>query len=295
MVAVKASRWCSWQLGESFARAFPPDRLSKYEDFLQLPGVSLKREGHRNIRQISAPVANDSEAGATFILKEYPYSMVRRLRSWHRIATSQREFNALVFCREHGIPAVEPVGFGVQRSLILSVKSCFLITVYAAGYMPLRDWLRARKILTEMEKQALEELVREVGYHIRTAHAERFFFFRLLAKNILVRQDAAGKLEWLLLDQCYARHLPAAALARSGQMRDIGALLGSLARYGGADYVEAFYSGYLPDPLGADEAQLRRRALSGIRIYKKQTPLKRLLHRFKIGHTPPSADVCIDK
>lgn len=261
-------------LTDAFLAAFPDVASANYESILKLPGHILKREKRTTILLLES-----AHVEKRFVLKLYEYSQLARLRSWHLQSKAEREFHALSFCAEQGIPAVRPMGYGTKRSRLGQVLSCFLLTEYAEGYVPLRDWLRSTK---GQDRQPVHVMMREIGGHMRRAHAERFFFFRLLAKNVLVRPEE-GRLDWLLLDQCYARRLEQTRIARAGQLRDIGGITASVARYCGEDVAEDFYTSYLPDPLGGSESQLRRLGDRGKQLYLKETPLKRLVHFIRPG------------
>lgn len=264
-----------WHLEASAPAALPALRAGHYSDLLALRGHELKREPHTIIRLLDTPSEQGDCPGTDLVLKQYRYSGLSQCRSWHRISKAQREYETLMFCREHGIPAVEPLGFGAQRSILGAIRSCFVLTRYEQGVISLRDGLRARGDAAALEDDVLRIFLGEAGGHLRTAHAEHFYFFSLLAKNILVR-PGVERLEWFIIDQCYARRLKHPALAAWAQALDIGMFLGSVAKYSGIAVDEAFFSSYLPDPLEGSESALRRRVAQATRSYLKQTPMRRV-------------------
>ena len=78
-------------------------------------------------------------AGKTFVLKTYAYPFLPRIRTGFRISKAEQEFNGLLHLSKLGIPAVEPVAFGTERTRLGFVRSCFLITVFVDGAANLTD------------------------------------------------------------------------------------------------------------------------------------------------------------
>ena len=145
----------------------------------------------------------------------------------------------------------------------------------------LRDWLRERPSLSLNQQRALRALVADVAGHLRRLHAARFFLGRLMGKNILVRYVDDAKFDWFLIDQPYARFCKPTILARALQLRDLGAFAGSLYDHGHEAATEAFFEAYLPDPLGATDAALRRRAGQESANYNNEELPRRKVKRQK--------------
>ena len=268
-------RW-SVQLDTAHEKAFPPDLYPDYASFVNAPGTLMKDEPRTIIRLLRHEEAPAEARPPSFVLKHYRYPIVAQFRTWYLRSKAHREFDTLKYCIASGLPAVTPVACGVERTPAGSVKSCFIVTRYIEGFTCLRDWLRQRPSLSLGEQRALTAFLAEVGGQIRNLHAARFFLGRLMAKNILVRFNAEGNFDWFLIDQPYARFCKPTFPARSFQLRDLGAFAGSLYDHGHEVAVKAFFAAYLPDPLGASDDALRRRATHGIRIYHNQTVPRRM-------------------
>ncbi len=269
-------RW-SIELNASYEGAFPISRFPDYGSFVNAPGALLKDEPRTVLRVLERGGQPGDAPAPSFVLKHYTYPLASQFRTWYRGSKAHREFDALGYCRALGLPAVEPVACGVERTRFGSVQSCFLLTRYVEGIICLRDWLYQHSPLSTDEQGALSALLEDIGRQIRKVHVERFFLTRLMAKNILVRSTAAGAFEWFLLDQPYARFCKSKIPARSFQLRDIGAFAGSIYDHGLEEAFEPFFSTYLPDPLGGTDDALRRKAAHGVRIYHNRTLPRRLI------------------
>ena len=268
-------RW-SVQLDAAHDQAFPPDLYPDYASFVNAPGTLMKDEPRTIIRLLRHEEADAEAHRPSFVLKHYKYPVMSQFRTWYLRSKAHREFDTLKYCMASGLPVVVPVACGVERTRAGSVKSCFIVTRYVEGFTCLRDWLRERPSLSLDQQRALTALLADVGGQIRRLHAARFFLGRLMAKNILVRSTAEGNFDWFLIDQPYARFCKPAFAARSFQLRDLGAFAGSLYDHGHEAAVRAFFEAYLPDPLGASDDALRRRATHGIRIYHNETLPRRM-------------------
>lgn len=281
-------RW-SIELNASYEEVFPISRFPDYGSFVNAPGALLKDEPRTVLRVLERGGGPGDAPAPSFVLKHYTYPLASQLRTWYLDSKAHREFAALGYCRALGIPVVEPVACGVERTRFGSVQSCFLVTRYVEGIICLRDWLYQHSPLSTDEEGALEALLEDIGRQIRKVHVERFFLSRLMAKNILVRSTPTGAFEWFLIDQPYARFCKPKIAARSFQLRDIGAFAGSIYDHGLEGAFEPFFSTYLPDPLGGSDLALRQRAAHGVRIYHNQTlarrlfkmPMRRLKHKIK--------------
>lgn len=260
---------------------FPRDRFSNYEDFITIPGNSIREEVRTSVRRIDVERASNPSVSLACVLKIYRYPHITGLRTLGAISKGEREFRALVHCASSGAPVARPVAFGTQRNALGFVTSCFVITEYLERYITLCDWLGNGRLDDPEKQRRLSALLRECGSMLRAQHQQRFFLFTFAAKNILVRPDYDGVLDWRFLDLPYARSLKPGPIARWGQRRDLGALAGPILRFAGEDAFEAFYKSYLPGPLGGSEDAVRGQVHLGARIYNKQTPLTKAVKTVK--------------
>jgi len=273
-------RW-SVRLDAAHEAAFPADLFPDYASFVNAPGTPMKDEPRTLIRLLRRDGADTDTPDPSFVLKHYKYPLRSQFRTWYIRSKAHCEFDTLKYCIVFVLPAVTPVACGVERTRAGSVKSCFIVTRHIDEFTCLRNWLRERPSLSLDQQRALRALVAEVGGHLRRLHTARFFLGRLMGKNILVRYMDDAKFDWFLIDQPYARFCKPTILARALQLRDLGAFAGSLYDHGHEAATEAFFEAYLPDPLGATDAALRRRASHGIRIYHNETLPRRMFKRPK--------------
>jgi hypothetical protein len=251
-----------------------------------LPGTTIKSEARTTIVLLPGDSTKREDPPASIVLKVYRYPAWSRWRTWRQASKARREFEGLAFCRRLGIPAVAPIACGSERSPAGLVRSCHLATAYEPGTMPLRRWLEEGRFGRDGGRQRLETWLAEIGEALRTLHARRFFLLTASSKNVLVRDAGAARDSWLFVDMPYARFLRGRPVASLGQKRDVGALTGSVARYAGEEVLEAFYAGYLPDPLGRSEAALRTRARRGADRHNRQTLLRRARDRIRRALRP---------
>ena len=139
-----------------------------------------------------------------------------------------RNFNGLLQLSKLGIPAVEPVAFGTERTRLGFVRSCFLITVFVDGAANLTACSSAVHGGEQTHGPSRASLTEQIAIQLRRAHERRFFLFTPKAKNVLVRETADKTAETIIVDIPYARSLCWSPLARWGQLRDIGVFLASL-------------------------------------------------------------------
>ena len=279
-VETRTGRGSKVCVGSVYTALFPQDRFSSYEDFIAIPGDRIREQPRTSVRRIEI----ESSANATplaCVLKIYRYPHISGGRTLGAMSKAEREFRALVRCASLGAPVARPVAFGTRRNTLGFVTSCFLVTEYLEGYTPLWNWLTHWESHDEAERSRLSTLARECGSMLRAQHLQRFFLFTFAPKNILIRPGDDMADTWAFLDLPYARSLKPRPLARWGQRRDLGALAGPILRFAGEDAFEAFYSSYLPDPLGASEDAVRRQVRRGALIYNKQTPLTKAVKTVK--------------
>lgn len=268
------------QVSGEYVDTFSNDVFQDYTAFASLPGDTLKEEDRTKVVHVREVAEAALAEPATFVLKEYRYPPLARLYTWLLPSKAEREFAGLAQCRDWGVPSVEPVACGARRTASGMVQSCFVLTRHEDGTVPLRSWLKAGHTAAAPGREQLAALLTEVGRHLRTLHARRFFLLTAAAKNILVREEE-GRLAWRFIDLPYARFLRPRPLARLGQRRDLGAFSGSVAKFTGPDAFEPFFAAYLGDPLGGSDATVRRLARSGARVHNNETLLKRARKAFR--------------
>ncbi|MDP3939187.1 MAG: lipopolysaccharide kinase InaA family protein [Deltaproteobacteria bacterium] len=267
---------------KEFSAYFPATLFADYAAFVGARGKVLKLERRTRIVLLRLAVGAAEADEQRFILKEYRFPFAPRIRTWLRIAKAEQEFNGLLHLHRLGVQAVEPVGFGLQRSRFGFVRSCFLMTIFVEDALDLKEWSREEERATPGPRPGSGEVFRRIGEAFRRCHAARFFLFTGKPKNILMRRKGAEQPEPFFIDVPYARSLPTRPLSRWAQGRDLGMFLGgfppgSLTR-GDQD---AFYEGYLPDPLRASPDALRRRVERAMLASQNRTLLSALVHRGK--------------
>jgi tRNA A-37 threonylcarbamoyl transferase component Bud32 len=247
-----------------------------YSDFVGLPGTILKDERRTKISCIHDwPGPGDSQP-VEVVMKLYRYSHWARVRTMCAHSKAQREFDGLHFCRELGVPAVEPVAWGEEHAPAGMVRSCFVITRYLRGSVTLRDWLRTGHYSEPGGKRLLAQVMSEMGESFRRMHGAGFFHFRPATKDFLVCGGNDGRLAWNILDFPYARFMGRGMLAQWAQKRDLGTLLASVTKYADAEAFEPFWTTYLPDPVsGVLPEELVRRARRKEQALIHRNPMKR--------------------
>ena len=264
-----------------FAPCFSPDKFPNYATFFEAPGQNIKVE--RRTRVAILPARKDLRAEATmrFVLKTYAYPFLPRIRTGFRISKAEQEFNGLLHLSKLGIPAVEPVAFGTERTRLGFVRSCFLITVFVEGAANLTDRSPAVHGDKQTHSPSRASLIEQIAIQLRRVHKRRFFLFTPKAKNVLVRETADKTADTIFLDIPYARSLRWLPLARWAQRRDIGVFLASLNPYATEEELGVFYAAYLPDPLGGSAAKLRRQGSKSMLAKQNRTLVTSLTKRFK--------------
>jgi hypothetical protein len=267
---------------QQFAPYFSPDEFPTYAAFFQSPGQTIKVE--RRTRVAIIPPREDPRhagAGKTFVLKTYAYPFLPRIRTGFRISKAEQEFNGLLQLSKLGIPAVEPVAFGTERTRLGFVRSCFLITVFVDGAANLTACSSAVHGGEQTHGPSRASLTEQIAIQLRRAHERRFFLFTPKAKNVLVIETADKTAETIIVDIPYARSLCWSPLARWGQRRDIGVFLASLDPYATEEELGVFYQAYLPNPLGGSAAKLRRQGCKSMLAKQNRTLVTSLTKRFK--------------
>ena len=264
----------------SYQDYFPATEYASYDAFLNADGNPVKSERRTRV-VILQRRANRSQAEAlsSFVLKIYRYPLLPRIRTGLRISKAEQEFHSLCYLNKQGVRAVEPVAFGVERTRLGFVRSCFVITRFVEGAVSLSQWR------SESSKQHLRNtgrhLLKQLGTMFRRIHDVRFFLFTAKTKNILIRGESIRSPEIFFVDTPYARTLRLRAIARWAQGRDLGLFLGNFYPALSESETAAFYEGYLPDPLGGSSVALRGDAQRAMRSKKNLTPISALVHGLK--------------
>jgi len=268
---------------EPFAHYFPMGKFGDYNAFVNSSGDCLKAEPRTSVTLLSQQ--GTGPAGGTsrnFVLKTYHYPFFPRIRTGFRIPKAEQEFNVLLHLAQLGIPAAEPAAFGVEKTLLGFVRSCFLLTVYVGKTINLASHRKNNKILHEKNSvKYCGVILRQIGEQLRRLHQIRFFLFTPDAKNILLRHSSGQSVETLFIDVPYARTLRWRPLARWAQKRDLAMFLGSFLPYSTDAERAPFYEAYLPDPLGGSERVLLRRVEKAIKVKQNKTLVSSWVHRIK--------------
>jgi len=269
-------------VSDAFAEYFPAHEFSYYRDFFGLPGETLKQERRTHVVLVRRTVMDEADKHAClFVVKCHRYPILPRLRTGFRISKAENEFKSLLYLRSAGVPAVEPVAFGVERTAAGLVRSCFIVTRYLEAAVNLADWQwhHAGLYADRATRRAVH--LRRLGAIFQRLHRARFFLFTAKTKNILLSPIADVDPEMHLIDTPYARTLHWLPLARWAQGRDLGYCLGSFYPAVTAEDLKSFYEGYLPDALGDSDEQLQRRVLHAICVQQNITPLARSVNTVK--------------
>src|SRR5262245_3153237 len=264
----------------SYEDYFPAIEYSSYDAFLNAEGEPVKSEPRTRVvilkRQANRP---QEETQGSFVLKIYHYPLLPRIRTGLRISKAEQEFHSLYYLNQQGVRAAEPVAFGVERTRLGFVRSCFVITRFVEGAVNLSQWR------SESNQQQLRNtgrnLLKQLGKIFRRIHDVRFFLFTAKTKNILIRGESTHSPEIFFIDTPQGRTLRWRALARWAQGRDLGLFLGNFYPALSEGETSAFYEGYLPDPLGGSSVALRGHAQRAMRSKKNLTPISALVHSIK--------------
>lgn len=269
-VCLSGRNWQVW-IDATCVDAHIFESHATYAEFLGLPGTILKDERRTKILRIHDWPAVGTSESVELVMKLYRYSPLSRIRTLCGHSKAQREFDGLHYCRQLGVPTVEPVAWGVERQFAGMVRSCFVITRFLRGSVTLRDWLRAGHYSEPEGKRLLAQVMSEMGKSFRRMHEVGFFHFRPATKDFLVYRCPDGRLAWNILDFPYARFMGHGLPARWAQTKDLGILLNSVTKYADAEAFDPFWESYLPDPIAGRLAEdVLRRA-----HHKEQT----LMHR----------------
>jgi hypothetical protein len=187
----------------------------------------------------------------------------------------------LRYLNQQGVPAAEPVAFGVERTRLGFVRSCFVITGFVEGAVNLSRWRSESSQQQPPNTEQNHFLLRQLGTMFRRLHDVRFFLFTAKTKNVLIRGESTRSPEIFFVDTPYARTLRWRPIARWAQGRDLGLFLGNFCPALTESETTAFYEGYLPDALGGSAATLRRYTQRAMRSKQNLTPISALVHGLK--------------
>jgi hypothetical protein len=269
-------------LCRSYEDYFPAIEYASYDAFLKADGEPVKSEPRTRIVVLRRRASeSQEEAMRLFVLKIYHYPFLPRIRTGLRISKAEQEFNSLRYLNRHALPAAESVAFGVERTRLGFVRSCFIITGFVEGAVNLSRW---RSECTRQQPPNTDQthfLLKQLGTVFRRLHELRFFLFTAKAKNILIRGESTPSPEIFFVDTPYARTVRWRPVARWAQGRDLGLFLGNFHPPLTESETTAFFEGYLPDPLGGSSVTLRAYTKQAMRSKQNRTPVSALVHRFK--------------
>src|SRR5262245_33254187 len=267
---------------QAYRDYFPATEYASYDAFLYAEGEPVKSEARTRVvilrRWANRP---QEEAIRSFVLKIYNYPLLPRIRTGLRISKAKQEFHSLRYLNQQGVQAAEPVAFGVERTRLGFVRSCFVITRFVEGAVSLSQWRSESSQLHLSNTGRNHFLLKQLGTTFRRIHDVRFFLFTAQTKNILIRGESARSPGSFFVDTPYARTLRWRAIARWAQGRDLGLFLGNFYPALSESETSAFYEGYLPDPLGHSSVALRGHAQRAMRSKKNLTTISALVHGLK--------------
>jgi len=270
-------RFC---VGEPFASYFPAREFPDYGTFFKIGGKTLKQELRTRVTLVHRRAGDGAiKKSCAFIVKSQCYPFWPRIRTGLRISKSENEFKSLLYLKQLGVSAVEPVAFGTERTALGFVRSCFIITRYLEAAIDLVDWQRARGEQDTTVQRSL--ILKRLGTIFHRLHGAGFFLFSAKPKNLLLCRGSEIDSDLHILDTPYARTLRWWPLTSWAQKRDLGYCLGSFQPALTDEELAAFYEGYLPDILGRSAESVQRRVLHAIRVQQNLTPLSRVVHAAK--------------
>ena len=262
-----------------FLDLFPLSEFSRYEAFVRASGECLKSKPRTRVVLLerSRPGAETPER---FIVKEYYYPLLPRLRTWLRHSKAEHEFRSLLKVAELGVHAAEPVAFGTRRTFFGCVRLCFIVTCYVENAVTFEQWAKEARQVGFPKAEFKWFVCQAFGRTFRTLHFARFFLFTAKPRSILVRQTGASP-EIVLIDLPYALRIRSPYFARVAQAFDLAVFLANVARILPEYQITKFYTGYLPDPLGGSPEELTCRIADAIRWRRNETPVSAIVHKFR--------------
>ena len=267
---------------QTFESYFPAAEYASYDAFLNADGEPVKSEPRTSIVILRRrPSGQQEKPTRSFVLKIYRYPFLPRIRTGLRISKAEQEFNSLRYINQQGVPAAEPVAFGVERTRLGFVRSCFVLTGFLEEAVNLSQWRSECAFQQNPDVGRNHSLLRQLGTMFRRLHEARFFLFTAKTKNLLIRGVSTTSPEIFFIDVPYARTLRWRPISRWAQGRDLGLLLANFYPALTESETTAFYEGYLPDPLGDSATALRRHAERAMQSKQNLTPIAALVHNLK--------------
>lgn len=177
-------RWgdCVWNIREDclpLVEAIPP-RI--WQDPAQYNGAALVKENDgRRVWQIA------TAAGGVFAKVYVVNDLAARLKRLFRGPVCLSEWRAATYAREHGLPAIEPLGYAFHRPPWHSA-GCVLLTRALPGAVPLdRYWAELASETDPARRRArTDRIIAAVADLIATAHQCGFRHVDLHAGNLVV-------------------------------------------------------------------------------------------------------------
>ena len=287
--SVRVARGNGWRCSvrAPFLEDFSAARFANMGDFLAAQGKVIKQDHRSGVILLEGPGGGrPADPSRAFVLKVYRYRSGRAVRTLLRRSRGENEFLNLLHLRALGVPAVEPVAWGVERNLWGMVRSSFVITRFVEGCEDLRSWQRSPGLAREagaekIQAERRDRILRKVGALFRGIHVSGFFLFTPKPSNILIRRAGVDAPDLLFLDLPRARHMRWPVLRVLAQSRDLGTFLADFPSQGTPTDWGPFFEDYLPDPLGGTPEALRRRVARAVLAQRNQTPFTGLVHRIK--------------
>ena len=262
-----------------FLEIFSPSVFNSYDAFVTASGECLKSEPRTSVVLLERRRPG-AETPERFIVKEYYYPVLPRMRTWLRHSKAEHEFRSLLEVAELGVQAAEPVAFGARRTPFGFVRSCFIVTCYVENALTLEQWAKESPQLGLSENEFNWSVCQALGRTFRTLHLARFFLFTAKPRNILIRRTGASP-EIVLIDLPYALRIRARYFAGGAQALDLAVFLGNVASLLPEHQIAKFYTGYLPDPLGRTMEELSCRIADAIRWRRNETPISAVVHELR--------------
>lgn len=261
-----------------------------YHRLLSQSDSILKDERMTSVMLLSRSSEERHGERSRFVLKVYRFPGIAALGTLMRTSIAEREYRGLRQCRTLDIPAARPVGFGIEKGIGRTLRSCFVITGLVENSVDLRAWLKQCDGWNSERHEQAANIMRQLGLHLHRLHEQRFFLMRPTPRNILLLKAETRHPEPLFIDQPYARFFRSRLRAGYGQRMDLGQLFGSFLRYSSEDILDPFLETYMPDPFGRTSDGLKQLILRAAAVHDNRTLVSSIthqVHRFtrRLGRT----------
>ncbi len=272
---IQSDKSSVYHINEQFAGFFDSRHFLRYQDFLKESGIVFKDKDH--VRVVLRELSQDG-LSQKFVFKEYRYGK-GNIRTWWP-AKAKREYHNLKVCQKLGIPAVKPVAYGSQRSILKTVNSCFVITKFVENSVNLKK--RLQESGNWHNDPSLQKIFTELGIIFRRLHSRNYFMYSSSTRNILIKENTPLQESRIrLLDMPYAYFAFNNRRACRAQSKDLGTLLKLPFLFGCSSLVDAFFQTYLSDPLGSSTTELKHRLYRAARAQDNRTLWTDFVHRYK--------------